>query len=246
MKKIFLVLLFVLLLCTSCHKKQEVEPLIYERVEETEEQASNYLDLNTDEHIEASLAQAETSYCKKFNEPSEFKPLADWWELNNDVVALLKIYNREFPIMKDASYLARDAEGQNDIFGTPFITSGESSSLIYGHSVYGDNNYDLMFTFIRNYTDVEFWKDHKTFVLENEDGEQKYLIVALMDVNLNEGEYQGWQDTNVDKVELISWVKKDALELFFDDLSYSDKLVFLVTCNTAKANARYVLVAKQV
>lgn len=245
MKKIFLVLLFVLLLCTSCHKKQEVEPLIYQRVDEVTEQPSNYLDLNSDEHIEASTKQAETSYCKKFNDPSEFKSLVGWQELNKDVVGLLKVNNREFPIMKDASYLARDVEGQDDIFGTPFITSGESSSLIYGHSVYGDNNYDLMFTFIKNYMDKEFWKDHKTFILENEDGEQKYLIVALMDVDLNEGEYQGWQDTNVDKVELISWVKKDALELFFDGLSYSDKLVFLVTCDTAKANARYVLVAKQ-
>lgn len=233
-------LLISLALCLSaCGTKIEESPKEY-----TENY--QYDVLYDDEYQEATLEQLEESVANDYNDTSKFKTFKKWKEINTDVVYLLSFKDRQFPVVKNdkVNYLYRDIYKKKDIFGTPFVQIGDTYKLIYAHSVYGASE-DLMFTFISNYKGKDYWKDHKSFSLTDENSKKNYLIVALVWIDLNNDDYQGCLDPSIDKTLFVNFLKDKAL-IYIDDFTANDDFVSLITCDTASANARYLLIGKEV
>lgn len=201
----------------------------------------------------------EGSTANFFEEKSNNKTLQEWQEINSEVVYLLKINNKEFPVLHNSSkdyYLDHDVFNNYDIFGSIFLEPSTANintnnKIIYGHSTY---NKDLMFTFIANYKDENYYEDNKTFVLETPNGEYTYIVLALMEIEDSQNpNNMMWFTPDMGEVNALEFAKNfinDADYVYSNIVAPSKPFIELVTCkmgtNVEDSIGRYVLLAQQV
>lgn len=208
----------------------------------------------------ATKAEEESS-ANYFEDATKNKTLKEWQEINPEVVYLLKINNKEFPVLHgsgEAYYLDHDVFKKYDIFGSVFlepstVETTTKNKIIYGHSTY---NKDLMFTFISNYRDNNYYKEHKTFELEDSTGTHTYIVLALMEItDSQKPENMKWFVPNMNEVNASEFVQdfvsgSASVSLYSSVVAPDKPFIELVTCKMGttveNSNGRYVLLAQEI
>lgn len=201
--------------------------------------------LNNDENVEAFEEAATDTMAWDYLDPSKSKTLSEWQEINPKICMVLKICGREFPVIEnDESYLAKNAYGKYDYVGTPYCLNGEKYKTVLAHSVYSrsDSYHDLMFTFLADYTDKEFFFDNELISITDQSGDHDYLAIALMHLDENAGEWNGWYSDRTSIDELLSWVIDKSVLRVNIDYGEDPNVLTLVTCDITQDNARHMIV----
>lgn len=203
----------------------------------------------------------EESSANYFEDETKNKTFKEWQETNSEVIYLLKINNKEFPVLHGSTeeyYLDHDVFKKYDIFGSVFLEPSTvdintNNKIIYGHSTY---NKDLMFTFISNYKNADYYKEHKTFTLEDENGEHTYIVLALMEIADSQNpSNMKWFKPNMNEIRASEFVQdfvsgSSSVTLYSSVVAPNKPFVELVTCKMGTtvedSNGRYVLLAQQV
>ena len=201
----------------------------------------------------------------KQKEKEETQPEAEEYVLslemlkqtNPDIAGIIEFDDRVIyePVVQAPDndyYVRRNIERSYSAAGIPFITGdGNTNStniVIYGHSSTGD---PIIFTPLMNYISSEYYQDHPTFRFEMEDETRTYQIFAVLNIDTTDP---------YDTLEFASceWRKESSYEEFLNDMrsrslyptgtdvSSSDKIMTLVTCDTRNGNKRIVVLGKEV
>lgn len=178
------------------------------------------------------------------------KDLAYYQNINSDVSMLLILEDRSIPIMNSDQYFRLNINKEYDTMGTPYIDdiSTGKNMILQGHS---STVNELMFTGLLKYFDNEYLFENQTIQAENGNGTINYSIFSIIIVDLEQEEpYLRWYDTDYrndsDFLDYLNEVNSLSIIPIDAELSTSDKVITLVTCDTELTNARVIILAKEV
>mgnify|MGYP002624658457 CR=1 FL=1 len=187
--------------------------------------------------------------------------LVDLYSQNSDFVGILEVVDTDinYPVMQTPTdpeyYLRRDFFGESSTAGTLFvdyrcdIVNPTTNTIIYGHNMRSGT----MFGGLKRYLDYDYYQSHKTIIFKTLYEEQEYEVVG---VGLSEVGYS--DDDTYKYYDFIDAVTGSELQDFLDniqslsvydetiDITSTDKILTLSTCNTYKENGRMFVVAKRV
>lgn len=181
------------------------------------------------------------------------------YEQNNDLVGWIKIDDTpiDFAVVQtdnNDDYLRTDFDGNANRNGTIFvdwhcsINPQGHVTVIYGHNMKRES---AMFTSLRNYKKLSYYKEHPVIEFDTIYEENKYLIfgVVLMDASPENPEnefqlYAGFRD-DVSYDEYIASIRSHSYLDIPVEANSSDNIIALVTCSYDFDDARYVVFARQ-
>lgn len=185
----------------------------------------------------------------------------DLYNQNNDFVGWLEVVGTDinYPVMQTPNdpeyYLQRDFNKEEDSNGTLFvdyrcdIVNPTTNTIIFGHNMRSGK----MFGGLKKYLDYDYYQSHKTIIFKSLYEEQEYEVVG---VGLSQVGYS--DDDTYKYYEFIDAVTGAELQEFLDniqslsvfdetiDITSTDKLLTLSTCNSYKEDGRLFVVAKRV
>jgi len=221
--------------------------------QETQEQASTE---GTEENAggtSAEDANAETSF-----EPVML-PEYKLYEINSDIVGWLNIGDGllSTPVMQrdNEYYLTHDFYGEEDKHGQVFLDKGNSpqltddNTILYGHNITSDRS---MFNILTRYKDTEFAAEHPVIQLNTLYNRRQYAVAAVYIVSTRpeHGELFDYISylkfsTRDAKQAYIAQIQKRSLIDTGVKMTADDRLLTLSTCTYEFADARLVVVARQ-
>ena len=187
--------------------------------------------------------------------------LMDLYSQNSDLVGVLNVVDTDinYPVMQTPSdpeyYLRRDFYGEDSTAGTSFvdyrcdIVNPTTNTIIYGHNMRSGT----MFGGLKRYLDEGYYQSHKKIIFKTLYEEQEYEIVG---VGLSAVGYD--DDDSYKYYDFIDAVTGKELQEFLDniqslsvydetiDISATDKILTLSTCNSYTEDGRMFVVAKRV
>jgi sortase B len=187
--------------------------------------------------------------------------LADLYAENPDLVGILEVVGTDinYPVVQTISdpeyYLRRDFYGEESTAGTLFvdyrcdIVNPTTNTIIYGHNMRSG----AMFGGLKRYLKQDYYQSHKTIIFKTLYEEQEYEIVG---VGLSAVGYD--DDENYKYYDFINAVTGSELQEFLNtiqslsvydetiDISATDKILTLSTCNSYTEDGRMFVVAKRV
>lgn len=185
----------------------------------------------------------------------------DLYNQNNDFVGWLEVVGTDinYPVMQTPNdpeyYLQRDFNKEEDSNGTLFvdyrcdIVNPTTNTIIFGHNMRSGK----MFGGLKKYLDYDYYQSHKTIIFKSLYEEQEYEVVG---VGLSQVGYS--DDDTYKYYEFIDAVTGSELQEFLDniqslsvfdetiDITSTDKLLTLSTCNSYTEDGRLFVVAKRV
>lgn len=185
----------------------------------------------------------------------------DLYNQNNDFVGWLEVVGTDinYPVMQTPNdpeyYLQRDFNKEEDSNGTLFvdyrcdIVNPTTNTIIFGHNMRSGK----MFGGLKKYLDYDYYQSHKTIIFKSLYEEQEYEVVG---VGLSQVGYS--DDDTYKYYEFIDAVTGAELQEFLDniqslsvfdetiDITSTDKLLTLSTCNSYTEDGRLFVVAKRV
>ncbi len=187
--------------------------------------------------------------------------MVELYQENSDLVGVLNVVDTDinYPVVQTPNdpeyYLRRDFYGKDSTAGTLFvdyrcdIVNPTTNTIIYGHNMRSGT----MFGGLKRYLTYDYYQSHKTIIFKTLYEEQEYEVVG---VGLSE---VGYDDDDAYKYyNFIDAVTGSELQEFLDniqslsvydetiDISSTDKILTLSTCNTYKEDGRMFIVAKRV
>ena len=191
--------------------------------------------------------------------PAEILPsFAELYAANPDIGGWLTIPDTELdhPVfytpMNQNYYLARDPDGSPNKYGSLFLSSFSTLDpqaqvlVMYGHNMEND---DLMFGQLNAYKKLSFLKEHPTFTFDTvyREGEWKVIAVARASTNeLNIFPYNCTQyDTDEEFYAFIRQARLQSMYHIDDDVTPSDSLLVMSTCDYLYFGDRLVIVARR-
>lgn len=185
-------------------------------------------------------------------------------EVNKDSVGFICIKNTKlaYPVVKGVNnsfYIDKSLYKQKSTFGIPFADYRAKISNDYQSTnitIYGHSSLDgAFFSTVKNYKDINFYKQNPTFIFNTIKGDAEYKVVAFFieDVNPSHGNYFNYHDF-VDPTDdkHTRWFIENSLKRSYFktpvDIELSDKFVTLSTCDTDinKSDFRAVLVGRKI
>lgn len=187
--------------------------------------------------------------------------LAGLYADNPDLVGILEVVGTDinYPVMQTINdpeyYLRRDFYGDESTAGTLFvdyrcdIVNPTTNTIIYGHNMRSGT----MFGGLKRYLKQDYYQSHKTIIFKTLYEEQEYEIVG---VGLSAVGYD--DDENYKYYDFINAVTGSELQEFLNaiqslsvydetiDISATDKILTLSTCNSYTEDGRMFVVAKRV
>ena len=187
--------------------------------------------------------------------------LADLYAENPDLVGILEVVGTDinYPVVQTISdpeyYLRRDFYGEESTAGTLFvdyrcdIVNPTTNTIIYGHNMRSGT----MFGGLKRYLKQDYYQSHKSIIFKTLYEEQEYEIVG---VGLSAVGYD--DDENYKYYDFINAVTGSELQEFLNniqslsvydetiDISATDKILTLSTCNSYTEDGRMFVVAKRV
>ena len=187
--------------------------------------------------------------------------LAGLYADNPDLVGILEVVGTDinYPVMQTINdpeyYLRRDFYGDESTAGTLFvdyrcdIVNPTTNTIIYGHNMRSG----AMFGGLKRYLKQDYYQSHKTIIFKTLYEEQEYEIVG---VGLSAVGYD--DDENYKYYDFINAVTGSELQEFLNtiqslsvydetiDISATDKILTLSTCNSYTEDGRMFVVAKRV
>lgn len=171
---------------------------------------------------------------------------------NNEIVGYLKIDNTDLkvPITQgenNSKYLSKDAYGNDDTIGNPFLDyrvdiNSSNKLLIYGHNLaygYSLNNKDVPFKILENYYDKEFYDSHKYIELITDSNIFKYEIYSVY-VETEDWSYMKIDYPNSDS--RYNELRQHKSKSFYDtgvDITPTDEILILQTCSSIEEYSQY-------
>ncbi len=225
-------------------------------VEESNEEMSANANTISDDLVESPW---DTSFAPHDREI--LTELTDLYAENGDLVGILNVVDTDinYPVVQTPNdpeyYLRRDFYGKDSTAGTLFvdyrcdIVNPTTNTIIYGHNMRSGT----MFGGLKRYLDYDYYQAHKTIIFKTLYEEQEYQVVG---VGLSEVGYD--DDETYKYYDFIDAVTGAELQEFLDniqslsafdetiDITSSDKILTLSTCNTYKEDGRMFIVAKRV
>lgn len=217
--------------------------------ESSEEEEPPQLEVNLD---------PETGVWTEFSE--EYKE-------NSDLIGRISIEGTKLtePVVKaadNAYYLNRSFAKEYEPYGVPFadfraVVAPDFQSdniTIYGHS--GKN--DTLFAPVKQYNDIEFYKEHPTVIFDTIFGAGEYKVIGrfIEYVDLSNKDMFNYHDyvNFEDEAKFNEFVDNVKKRSYFDapvDVEFGDKFITLSTCNVEIVDSnttpyRDVLVARKV
>jgi len=188
----------------------------------------------------------------------EFEYDFDYYqELNKDFRFILKLSDRELPVVQSADnedYVRRNIWKEYDTMGSIMIDYSSSVDLkniiIHGHS---STRNDFMFTLIKN---KEYLFKNKMFTIETEEFIVNYQIISFYKTDFEKDGYYDMYLTEYRSDEDFKSYLEDAESLSMYDFGFdkeitgNETLITLITCNMSEIKdnelARYILIAVEV
>lgn len=220
----------------------------------TQEQASTE---GTEENAGGTSAE-DTNAGTSF-EPVMLPEYRKLYEINSDIVGWLNIGDGllSTPVMQrdNEYYLTHDFYGEEDKHGQVFLDKGNSpqltddNTILYGHNITSDRS---MFNILTRYKDTEFAAEHPVIQLNTLYNRRQYAVAAvyIASTRPEHGELFDYISylkfsTRDAKLAYISQIQKRSLIDTGVKLTADDRLLTLSTCTYEFADARLVVVARQ-
>jgi sortase B len=186
--------------------------------------------------------------------------LVDMYLANTDLVGMLEVVDTDinYPVMQTPNdpeyYLRRDFYKESSTAGTLFvdyrcdIVNPTTNTIIYGHNMRSGT----MFGGLKRYLNYDYYQAHKKIIFKTLFEEQEYEIVG---VGLSAVGYD--DDDNYKYYNFINAVTGSELQEFLDniqslsvfdetiDITATDKILTLSTCNSYTEDGRMFVVAKR-
>lgn len=177
------------------------------------------------------------------------------YEANADFVGWVEIEGTKinYPVVQSPDdpdfYLKHNFENQYSAYGTPYMQGdcdllSSDNLLLYGHSMKDGS----MFTNLKKYRNVEFYRDHSLIRFDTKYSYGTYEIIAAFSTTANDGGFAYNAFVNAaDEADFDAYVAK-CKELTPYEIEptarYGDRLITLSTCEYTHNNGRMVIVAK--
>ena len=222
--------------------------------QETQEQASTEGAEEIAGGTSTENTNAETSF-----EPVMLPEYRKLYEINSDIVGWLNIGDGllSTPVMQrdNEYYLTHDFYGEEDKHGQVFLDKGNSpqltddNTILYGHNITSDRS---MFNILARYKDTEFAAEHPVIQLNTLYNRRQYAVAAVYIVSTRpeHGELFDYISylkfsTRDAKQAYIAQIQKRSLIDTGVKMTADDRLLTLSTCTYEFADARLVVVARQ-
>lgn len=211
------------------------------------------------------MIKSEFNEVDKIQEQLELKEKEDPWaymadfrklqEENPDFTGWIKfdsgLINQPFVSAPDDRYLTRNFYGDYSDIGTVFLSSNHTvfsrNMTLYGHNVYADTS--AMFAPLNTLRDSNNYEKNKIFYLYLENEVRTYVIVSVVEFNLNESydwNYDIPEYAETEWKEFLNFAKEhrvyDINEYLPEDFNY----VTLFTCVPHKKHLRTVVIGKEI
>ncbi|MGN0435602.1 MAG: class B sortase [Wujia sp.] len=185
---------------------------------------------------------------------------AQLYSMNPDFIGWIKIDDTiiDYPVMMtpryEEYYLYKDFDKNYSRAGTIFVDTSSDiekpsdNIIIYGHHMQTGK----MFHELSEYSDEEYYKEHKYIEFDTLYGDGKYEVIAAFKTQIYEQEYTGFKYYtffNAKNEAAFDNYVKNCMALTPYETSgaeYGDKLITLSTCSYHVENGRYVVVAKKI
>lgn len=194
------------------------------------------------------------------NPESEVYDFALLHEQNPDICAWIVIPGTDinYPICQTDNneyYLKHNFNRKESGFGTLFFdfkndVNTSQNITVYGHSLKNSQ----MFTNIKNYAKIDFYKEHPIVQLITPEGLVEYKVFAAMVMNAvpedDNGYLYNFMRTDfTPQREFISWIEEAYQRSIIQtpvDILPSDRIITLSTCGYEFKNQRFVVMARQI
>lgn len=190
-------------------------------------------------------------------ELTAFEKYAEVFAQNNDLIGWISIDGTkiDYPVMQTKGnpgyYLKRSFQKEYSNYGVPYATENCDADISDNMVLYGHHMSDgSMFSDLCNYTDEDFYREHKTIRFDTLGGFGEYeVIAAFKTVAYSEQGFQYYHFVNAESEAAFEeyTAKCKALALYDTGVTagYGDKLLTLSTCEYSQQNGRMVVVAKK-
>lgn len=183
-------------------------------------------------------------------------------KINPDIVGWIKIPNTiiDLPVLQADKkqpefYLNHDYNKKSSKFGSvfadaraPVVDSKSKSIILYGHSL----NSGRMFTQLKKYKDLSFYKENPVFSFDTAEGESQWKIISVFVTNTlpEQGELFDYMKTSFkNDSDYLNFVYQLRIRSMFDthvSFDANDKILLLSTCSYEFNDFRQVVVARKV
>ena len=197
---------------------------------------------------------------KNRNPESEFYDFKSLYDVNPDICAWVKIPNSDinYPICQTDNndyYLNHNFNNEKSKFGTLFFdckndVKSSQNLTVYGHSLKNSQ----MFTKIRQYAKLDYYKEHPVIQLITPEGMVEFKVFAAMVMNAEPKDdngylYQFMKSDFTTQREFINWIEEAYQRSIIQtpvDILPNDRILTLSTCGYEFKNQRFVVMARQV
>lgn len=148
-------------------------------------------------------------------------------------------------------YLTHNFTGSANRYGCPYVISDqrEDDDIIY-ISAHNNANATMFGTFV-NFNDEEYFNEHWSLTLDFADVRREYEIFAILDIGLNDGNFEYWDVLNfndtlteenfLNQVLNMSYIKRYN---GIDNLTGSGQYVVMMTCEYTHNHGRRMVFAR--
>lgn len=179
--------------------------------------------------------------------------LAKLKSINEEVCGWILIPDTQinYPLMNDDNnqyYLKHTYDNIYSDFGSIFIDC-KCSFLDFNTVIYGHNTRNgSMFGSLKEYKDLDYYKEHPSIYILYEDIEKRYDIIAALTVEVTDPAYEFNQDSNAEQKlwleELIS--RSEVPTLKTTPVNGEEKIITLSTCTSRTKTERFIVIAEEV
>lgn len=228
----------------------------------------HYTESAKQEELYDSLAEIVEEEPTESTEPiqlSETKTIlpeyAELYTQNSDMVGWITVEDTKinYPVMQSKDepdfYLKHGFDKAYSDYGCPYVQENcdvlkpSDNLIIYGHHMKDGS----MFAGLMEYTDRDFWEQHKRICFNTLTDIQEYEVVAVFKTFVysdspDSFKYYHFVDAE-NEDDFNAYIEKcKSLALYDTGITaeYGDKLISLSTCEYSRTNGRLVVVAKKV
>ncbi len=236
-KKIFLIIIFVLLIAIAANSFFIIRSVInYNNGNKTYDEIKEIAIKTVSENNEES--RIDFSELKKIN-----PDIVGWLTMENTVI--------DYPVVKGKDneyYLHHLYTGEWNSLGTLFVDFRnydlftDRNTVIYGHSMLNGS----MFFILEKYKKQSFYEEHKQFIFETPDNTYYLLPFAGKVMDGKEAFVEFDFDSDEDFYDYLNYYIRNSTFKSEVEVSGSDKVVMMIKCSDDFEDARYVLLCKVV
>lgn len=198
-----------------------------------------------------------------YNDDGQFSKFDTLKAQNSDIVGWISINGTDVdnPVYQTSDndyYITHDMNRETNSYGALFLDyrcdidrlSLTQNQIIYGHNM----RYGAMFGTLRNYRELEYYKQHPVINFDSLYESMEYKIFAIMIVNTSTDdtfgyEFSAYRSEFSSQEDFLLWTEYCKARSLVDttvDIQPCDEVITLSTCCYDFTDARFVIVGRRV